>query len=78
MFYISVSDAIKVRLYLQTCERKKTILNRLAFKKLNFSSYTQVPVLFTTLGFVWVWGFFFTMVVVLAVLLYPIKIQKHS
>lgn len=36
MFYISVSDAINVRLYLQTWQRKKTILNRLAFKKLNF------------------------------------------
>jgi len=71
MFYISVSDAINVRLYLQTCQRKKTILNRLAFKKVIFSSYTQVPIAFSSLL-----GFFFTMVVVLSVLPYPIKMQR--
>lgn len=74
MFYVSVSDAINVRLHLQTCPRKKTMSNRLAFKKLIFSSYAQVPV-----SFIISWGFclrFFTVVVVLAVLLYQIKMQR--
>lgn len=70
MFYISVSDAIYVRLYLQTCQRKKSILNKLAFKKFDFSSYTQVPLSFATLFFL------FTLVVVLAALLHPIKMRR--
>lgn len=36
-----------VRLYLQARLRKTTILNRLAFIKLNFSSYAQVRIPFT-------------------------------
>lgn len=38
-----------VRFYLQACLRKKSILNKLAFMKLNISSYAQVPISFTAL-----------------------------
>lgn len=38
-----------VRLYLQARLGKTTILNRLAFIKLFFSSYAQVPISFTPL-----------------------------